>query len=72
MVSTCSRARVSKKPEAEPRVPAANHLDLAAILEGQAEMQQDFADFKKHNTDKIKALRQENSGLRRKIEAYPT
>jgi len=44
---------------------------LAAILDGQAKMQQELADLKKRNADEMEALRQENSRLRRKIEANP-
>jgi len=32
-------------------------------------MQQELVDLKKHSADEIEALRQENSKLRRKIEA---
>jgi len=35
-------------------------------------MQQELADLKKHSADEMEALRQENSHLRRKIEADPT
>jgi len=35
-------------------------------------MQHELADLKKHNADEMEALRQENSRLRRKIEADPT
>jgi len=45
--------------------------DLAAILDGQAKMQQELADLKKRSADEMEALRQENSHLRRKIEADP-
>jgi len=41
-------------------VPATNCLDLAAIMEGQVKMQQDFANFKKRNIDEMEALNQEN------------
>ena len=49
-------------------MPAGNNLNLAAILEGQAKMQQELADLKKRSADKMEALRQENFRLRRKIE----
>jgi len=72
MVSTRSRARLSKEPEAGPSMPAGNNLNLAIILEGQGKMQQELADLKKRNVDKMEALRHENSRLRRKIEVDPT
>jgi len=43
--------------------------DLAAILDGQAKMQQVLADLKKRSAEEMEALRQENSRLRRRIEA---
>jgi len=46
--------------------------DLVAILEGQAKMQQELADLKKRSVDEMEALQQENSRLRRKIEADQT
>ena len=69
MVSTRSRAGVNKQADAGPSGPAEITPDLAAILDGQVKMQQELADLKKHNTDEMEALRQENSRLRRKIEA---
>ena len=72
MVSTRSRAEVNKQVEVGPLGPACITLDLAAILDSQAKMQQELADLKKHNTDEVEALGQENSRLRRKIEADPT
>ena len=68
MVSTRSRAGIVKDLEAGPTMPAGSTLNLAAILEGQAKMQQGLADLKKRNADKMEALRQENYRLRRKIE----
>jgi len=61
MVSTRSRARVTKQTEAGPVPPAGTTSNLAAILEGQAKMQQELADLKKRSDDEIEALRQENS-----------
>ena len=72
MVSTRSRAEVNKQADAGPSGPANITPDLAAILDGQAKMQQEMADLKKRSVDKMEALRQENSRLRRKIEADPT
>ena len=46
MVSTRSRVGISKEPEIRPQEVVTNQLDLATILEGQAKMQQEFADFK--------------------------
>jgi len=69
MVSTRSRAGVVKDPEAFLTMPIGSTLNLAAILEGQAKMQQELADLKKGNADEMEALRQENSRLKRKIEA---
>jgi len=57
MVSTRSRAGVMKQPEAGPTTPARLTSDLAAILEGQAKMQQELADLRKRNTDEMEALR---------------
>jgi len=72
MVSTRSRAGVNKQADVGPSGPANITPDLAAILDGQAKMQQELADLKKRNTDEMEALQQENSRLRRKIEANPT
>jgi len=72
MVSTRNRAGVNKQADAGPSGPAGITPDLVAILDGQAKMQQELADLKKCNTDEMEALRQENSRLRRKIEADPT
>jgi len=72
MVSTRSRARVNKQADAGPSGPPSITPDLAAILDGQAKMQQELADLKKRSIDEMEALRQENSRLRRKIEADPT
>jgi len=57
MVSTRSRAGVNKQADAGPLGPANITLDLAAILDGQAKMQQELADRKKRNADEIEALR---------------
>jgi len=72
MVSTRSRAGVNKQVEGGPSGPANITPDLAAILDGQAKMQQELADLKKRSADEMEALRQENSRLRRKIEVDPT
>jgi len=72
MVSTRSRAGVNKQADAGPSKPTNITPDLDAILDGQAKMQQELADLKKRNADEMEALRQENSRLRRKIEADPT
>ena len=72
MVSTRSRAGVNKQVDAGPSGPANLTPDLAAILDGQVKMQQELADLKKRNADEMEALRQENSRLKRKIEADPT
>jgi len=53
-------------------MPANVTPDLAVILEGQAKIQQELADLRKRNGDEMEALREENSRLRRKIEADPT
>ena len=71
MVSTRSKAGVNKQADAGPSGPPSITPDLAAILDGQAKMQQELADLKKRNTDEMEALRQENSRLRRRIEADP-
>jgi len=57
MVSTRSRAGIVKHPEADPTMPTSNTPDLAAILEGQAKMQQELVDLKKRNADEMEALR---------------
>ena len=67
MVSTWSRAGVNKQADVGPSGPASITPDLAAILDGQAKMQQELADMKKCSIDEMEALRQENSRLRRKI-----
>jgi len=72
MVSTRSRAGVNNQVEAGPSGPANITLDLAAILDDQAKMQQELADLKKRSAEEMEALRQENSRLRRKIEVDPT
>jgi len=72
MVSTRSRTGVNKQADAGPLGPANITTDLVAILDGQDKMQQELADLKKRNANKMEALRQENSRLRRKIEADPT
>jgi len=72
MVCTRNRAGVNKKADAAPSGPAGITPDLAAILDGQAKMQQELADLKKRSADEMEALRQENSRLRRKIEVDPT
>jgi len=72
MISTCSRAGVTKQPKAGPTAPASLTPDLVAILEGQAKMQQELVDMRKRSADEMEALRQENSRLRSKIEADPT
>jgi len=72
MVSTHSRAGVTKQPKAGPTTPASLTPDLAAILEGQTKIQQELDDLRKRSVDEMEALRQENSRLRRKIKADPT
>ena len=71
MVSTRSRVGVNKQADAGPFGPPGITPDLAAILDGQAKIQQELADFKKRNVDEMEALRQENFRLRRKIEVDP-
>ena len=56
MVSTRSRAGVNKQAKAGPAAPATTTADLAAILDGQAKMQQELADLKKRNADEMQAL----------------
>ena len=63
---------MNKQVDAGPSGPANITPDLAAILDGQAKMQQELADLKKRSADEMEALRQENSRLKRKIEADPT
>jgi len=72
MVSTRSREGVNKQVEAGSSGPANITPDLAAILDGQAKMQQELSDLKKRSADEIEALRQGNSRRRRKIEVDPT
>jgi len=71
MVSTRSKAGVNKQEDAGPSGPAGITPDLAAILNGQAKMQQELADLKKRSADEMEALRQENSRPRERIEADP-
>ena len=61
MVSTRSRAGVNKQADVGPSGPTNITPDLAAILDGQAKMQQELEDLKKRNADEMEALRQENS-----------
>ena len=72
IVSTCSRAGVNKQANVSPSRPANITPDLAAILDGQAKMQQELTDLKKRSADEMEALRQENFRLKRKIEVDPT
>jgi len=71
MVFTRSRAGANKQEDAGPSGPPSITPDLAAILDGQARMQQELADLKKRSAEEMEALRQENSRLRRRIEADP-
>jgi len=64
MVSTRSKAGANKQADVGPSGPPDITPDLAAILDGQAKMQQELADLKKHSVDEMEALRQENSHLR--------
>jgi len=56
MVSTRNKAEVNKQADAGPLGPTGSTLDLAAILDGQAKMQQELADLKKRSADEMKAL----------------
>jgi len=71
MVSTRSKAGANKQADAGPSGPPGIAPDLAAILDGQAKMQQELADLKKRSVEEMEALKQENSRLRRRIEADP-
>jgi len=71
MVSTRSKAEVNKQAVAGPSGPACITPDLAALLNSQVKMQQELTNLKKRNVDEMEVLRQENSRLRRKIEADP-
>jgi len=57
MVSTRSKASISKQVEARSKGIAVNKVDLTAILEGRAKTQQEFAYFKKQSSDKMEALK---------------
>jgi len=70
MVST--RSRVAEVPTEAPNAEAGDPgpaSEISRILEAQARMQQEFAEYKKRNADEMEALREENSRLRRRIEA---
>ena len=69
MVSTRSKAGANKQVDAGPSGPSGITPDLAAILDGQVKMQQELADLKKRSAEEMEALKQENSRLRRRIEA---
>jgi len=69
MVSTRSKAGASKQVDAGPSGPSGITPDLAAILNDQMKMQQELPDLKKRNAEEMEALKQENSRLRRRIEA---
>jgi len=53
MVSTRSRAGVNKQADVGPSRAANITPDLAAILDGQAKMQQELADLKKRSADEM-------------------
>jgi len=70
MVST--RSRTTDVPPLVPTVEVGDPgpaSEISRILEAQARMQQEFAEYKKRNADEMEALREENSRLRQKIEA---
>jgi len=69
MVST--RSRAAEVPTRVPTVEvgdAWSSSNISRILEAQARMQQEFAEYKKRNVDEMEALREENSRLKRKIK----
>ena len=69
MVST--RSRVAEVPTVAPNAEAGDPgpaSKISRILEAQARMQQEFAEYKKRNADEMQALREENSRLRMRIE----
>jgi len=69
MVST--RSRTTDVPPLVPTVEVGDPgpaSEISRILEAQARMQQEFAEYKR-NADEMEALREENSRLRQKIEA---
>jgi len=72
MVSTRNKAEANKQADAGPSGPPGIAPDLAAILDGQVKMQQELADLKKRSAKEMEALKQENSRLRRRIEADAT
>lgn len=43
--------------------------NIAAILENQFKMQQEFVEFKKKSVEEMDALRQENLRVKRKVKA---
>jgi len=57
MVSTRNKVSGEKEAGQESQDVGQNQIDLATILEGQAKMQQEFVEFKKHNADEMEALR---------------
>lgn len=68
MVLNCNKVGILKEVETRSKDAVINQVDLVAILEGQAKMQQEFTEFKKCSADEMKAMRQENSRLKRKIK----
>jgi len=60
MVSTRSRA-----VEARGAGPS---MDLAAILEAQAKMQQELANYRKRNVEEMRAMREDNTKLKKRVE----
>jgi len=56
-ISTCNKAGILKDREAGPTMLVGNTLNLAAILKGQAKMQQKLLNLKKHSVDEMEALR---------------
>jgi len=70
MVSTRSRAiEVPTRPPTIEVGDVGPSSDISRILEAQARMQQEFVEYKKRNADEMESLREENSRLKRKIEA---
>jgi len=57
IVSTRSKASISKQVKARSKGIAVNKVDLTAILEGRSKRQQEFAYFKKQSSDEMEALK---------------
>jgi len=57
MVSPRNKVGAAKDVELVPRDVSTDQINLAAILEGQAKMQQEFTKYKKRSAEKMDTLK---------------